>query len=235
MAAVLAGGSAAVLSHRSAAALWGIRQDPRVRVDVTAPTRRGKREGIRFHRSALPADERTSLSGIPVTSVSRTLMDLASTLRRNELARALERAEALRLDDAISLAELLSRHPRRSGAAAIRAILAAGADGATLTRSELENRFLGFLDDFGLPRPLVNASLQAGPGRFEVDCVWPGHRLVVELDGYATHGTGAAFERDRERDRALHVAGWRVIRVTWAQLGNGPQALAADLAVLLGR
>jgi very-short-patch-repair endonuclease len=105
--------------------------------------------------------------------------------------------------------------------------------GALITRGELEDRFLGFLDAFGLPRPEVNATLPVLGGTVEADCVWRGPRLVVELDGYATHAPRHAFERDRARDRALLAAGWRVARVTWRQLAADPRALAAELRALL--
>jgi hypothetical protein len=105
---------------------------------------------------------------------------------------------------------------------------------ATLTRSELEDRFLTFLDAYGLARPEVNADLNLDGRWFEADFFWRDQHLIVELDGHQTHGTRAAFERDRERDRILQVHGWRIIRITWRQLHDTPDAVAADLARLLG-
>jgi very-short-patch-repair endonuclease len=122
--------------------------------------------------------------------------------------------------------ELIERYPWRKGIASIRAILDIG---PAFTRSELEARFMSFVRQTALPSPLLNADLQG----FECDCVWPEHRLIVELDGHAAHGTVAAFERDRARDRALTAVGWRVVRVTWRQLEDNAAALARDLRNIL--
>ena len=133
------------------------------------------------------------------------------------------------------LIELSSRHhlPTATRYPAIRAILAAGAVGTTFTRSELEERFLRFVAHQGLPRPELNVPIALRGGFVEVDCVWRRARLIAELDGRAVHGTAAAFERDRSRDRALSAAGWRVVRITWRQLSEVPRELAADIGVLL--
>jgi very-short-patch-repair endonuclease len=227
MAAVLAAGLGAVLSHRSAGALWDMRTS-RNRIEVCAPRER-HRPGIVVYCSHLELDEITEVDGIPVTTVHRTLLDLATVLPRPQLERAVERAEALRLADTLSLAALLERHRGRRGTAALREIVREGIAPA-LTRSELEERFLTFLDAHGLPKPEVNADI-AG---FEVDFLWRRQHLIVELDGHETHGTRAAFERDRERDRSLQARGWCVVRITWRQLRDQPDALAADLATLLG-
>jgi hypothetical protein len=123
--------------------------------------------------------------------------------------------------------------PAGQGNATVRAILAERSAGSTVTRSELEERFLSFLAHAGLPRPEVNVHLEAGGRLLECDCVWRAARLAVELDGHAFHGTPTAYERDRARDRALSAAGWRVVRVTWNQLQRERRALSADLEVLL--
>ena len=129
----------------------------------------------------------------------------------------------------------LDRHPGRPGAPALRAILATGAIGAGITRSELEERFLALLDDAGLPAPEVNVALAHASGWVEADCVWRALGVVAELDGYASHGTRAAFERDRARDRALQAAGWHVARITWRHLEEEPDVVVAELRELLGR
>ena len=234
MAAVLAGGPSAVLSHRSAAALWGIRASARARIEVTtAPPRRSRRE-IQVHGAVRAADEVTIVSGIPVTTASRTLLDLAAVATPRQVAGALAEAEVLRLADAVSLAALVSRHRGRPGVAEIRRLLERGRVDAAITRSELEDRFLELLESKGLPRPQVNRSLRLSTGRFvEADCVWEEPRLVVELDGYASHGTRTAFERDRARDRALQATGWRIVRVTWRQLHEQPGAVARELRALV--
>jgi hypothetical protein len=222
-----------VLSHRSAGALLGIVSKRSSRIDITGPTRRRARPGIRFHELTLPPDELTVVDGIPATTAPRTLLDLAPVLRPRQLERALNEADVLRLTDDLSLLDLLARYPHRPGAPALRAALEARRAGATVTRSELEELFLELVDGAGLPRPRVNVPIEV-PGRtFEVDCAWVGRRLAVELDGRGVHHTLPAFERDRERDRLLAVAGWRVVRVTWRQLRDQPHRLAADLRALL--
>jgi len=233
MAAVLAAGPGAALSHRPAAALWGIRADARGRVEVTTPHRVVARAGIQARLALLPADERTNVDGIPVTTVPRTLLDLAAVLRRDQLERALEQAEALRLADSLSLAALLERHPGRRGAANLKAVLAEGRVGAGVTRSRLEERFLAFVASAGLPRPDVNVRLCVAGHWIEADCLWREHGLIVELDSRRWHATRAAFDRDRARDRRTHVAGWRVVRVTWRDLQREGAALESDLRALI--
>lgn len=231
--AVLAGGPGAVLSHRSAAALWGLVPPGSGPIDVTVPGRRRPRAGLRFHESHLPPDEIGSHDGIPVTSVPRTLLDNAALLTPRRLERALKEAEVLRLADRLTLDDLLDRYPGRAGSANVRAALEGRRAGASVAKSELEERFIELLDAAGLPRPEVNVTVALPGRRPEVDCLWRHQRLVVELDSRAFHGTVAAFEQDRERDRALHAGGWDVIRVTWRQLNEGRQALIADLDRLL--
>jgi very-short-patch-repair endonuclease len=227
MAATLAGGDGAVLSHRSAAALWGMRDGSPACADVTIPRSRRPRSGLVARRVDLRADEVTVHRGIPVTTPARTLLDLAAILDEHRLARAAERAEALRLTSPTSLEALAARYRGRPGVPALGRIAPNVA--ATTTRSELERRFLTLLDAERLPRPLVNVPIEGA----EADFAWPARRLVVELDGYETHGTRAAFERDRARDRALQAQGWRVIRITWRQLRDEPGLVAAQLRVLL--
>ena len=178
-------------------------------------------------------DEITVRDGIPVTTVPRTLLDLAAVADLWTVERAMNEAEAGGHSDALSLPALLARHPRRRGAATIRTILDAYGIGLTRTRSELEARFVRFLDLYGLPRPAFNQAIALSGRHVEGDCVWRAQRLVVELDGRTFHDTAATFEHDRARDRVLAAAGWRVIRVTWRQLHDEPAALAADLRRIL--
>jgi very-short-patch-repair endonuclease len=175
------------------------------------------------------------VEGIPVTSPPRTLLDLAAVLDPRQVGRAVHEAEVLRLTDPLTLDDLVARYPRRRGIATIKAVLAAGRFGATVTRSELEERFLAFLEANHLPSPEVNVGVKSAERWVEADCVWRAQRLIVELDGRVVHATTQAFERDRARDRGLQVAGWRVVRVTWRHLHDDPAALAADLRGLLGR
>jgi len=231
MAAVLAGGPGAVLSHRAAAALWGIRRTAHS-LEITC-ARHLQRPGIRAYRADLPADEVTLHEAIPVTSPPRTLFDLAAVVSIEQLRRAVNEAEIRRLWDALSLADLLVRHPRRPGAAAVRTVIATPGGGGP--RNDLEELFLALLDRAGLARPLVNEPFWIS-GRFiEPDCLWREQRVIVELDGYETHCTRAAYESDRARDRMLTAAGWHVMRITWRQLRDEPEAVVRDLRTLLTR
>jgi very-short-patch-repair endonuclease len=221
-----------VLSHRCAAALWGILEGWPVTVDVSVPRRLTSRPGVRIREAAIAPDERTVHAGIPVTTVARTLLDLAAVLQPHELNRALERAEALRLADQTSLVALMDRHRGRRGTANLKAAMREGLRPA-VTKSELERRFLAFVEQAGLPRPRINLWLQIGGDWLEVDCAWPDQRVIVELDSRAYHQTTAAFERDRQRDRKLQAAGWRAIRVTDRALREEAAVLREELAALL--
>jgi very-short-patch-repair endonuclease len=229
MAAVLACGPDAVLSHHSAAALWGIRQSDRI--EVTRPTSYRGSKDITVHRSPVRTDERSTHRGIPTTTVPRTLLDLSAVVRLDTLRSALRQAEQLRLTDPLSLHDLAERYPRRPGLASIRALLEEASIGARVIRSELEERFQAFLLNAGLPLPRTNQRIEG----YEVDCVWAEQRLIVELDGHATHSPAHAFEADRARDRKLQAAGWLVIRITWRQLHEEPHLVEADLRRLLAQ
>ncbi len=233
MAAVLAAGPGAVVSHRSAAALWGIAGGGSP-YDLLVPSRRRSPAGRVTRTAALPADEQTVFDGIPLTTVPRTLLDLAAVLSPQRLERAVNEAEVQRLSDPLSLDDLVARYPRRRGTAAVRAILAQGRLGLDVTKSELELEFHAFLREHRLPRPEWQAELAASGRTFEVDCLWRAQRLAVELDSRTFHDAPTRFESDRARDRALSVAGWRVIRITWRQLHRERATLAADLRRLLG-
>ncbi len=170
--------------------------------------------------------------GIPVTSVFRTLFDLAGVLSKRQLERALNEVEVRGLTDRLSLSELMRRHPRHRGAATLRELLGAKTPGG-ITRNDFEELFVAFLDAHGLPRPSFNATLPLRGRLLEVDCMWREQGLIVELDGGAVHRTERAFESDRQRDRMLLVEGWRSTRITWRQLRDEPAAIAADLRDLL--
>jgi hypothetical protein len=128
--------------------------------------------------------------GIPVTTVPRTLLDLAAVLDQRAVERAINEAERLQLFDALSLEDLVHRYPGRTGVRKIRAILADGHIGAANTREELEHRFITFLDRYGVPRPEINSYMEMGGRTYEVDCLWRTQRLIVELDGRAPTAPG---------------------------------------------
>jgi very-short-patch-repair endonuclease len=221
MAAVLACGDEAALSHFSAAVLWGMLNSDG-KVHVTAPGER-VRPGLAVHRAALEAGEVTKRAGIPVTTPARTLIDLADVASRRTLERAFDEAEFLRLD----CTGLAARHGRR-GSGALSSVLAVHAAGSTRTRSELEEMFLALCDKHGLPRPEVNVHIEG----YECDFVWREQRLIVETDGAAAHGTARAMRRDPTRDAELMIAGWRVWRVTYERLLREPDAVAEQLVRL---
>lgn len=233
MSAVLACGSGAVVSHRSAAALWGLIPDPSEAepVDVTlVGADRGRRPGIRAHRVLrLAEDERAAAGGVPVTSPARTVVDLAPSLGMRELETTLARAERRSLLSLDEMRRATERTAGVPGAPRLRALLAAGAP--ALTRSEAEERFLEMVRAAGLPRPEVNARV-AG---VEVDFLFRSERVVVEIDGYAHHGSERAFARDRRRDARLFAAGWVVLRFTWAQITDGQLETVSLLTKTLAR
>jgi hypothetical protein len=232
MAAVLAAGPGAALSHRSAAALWAIRNDTRARVDVSVPRHRRSTARLAVHVVAMEHDEVETHDGIRVTTPARTLFDLAAIVSRTRLEAAFNEAEYRRLTSPVSLGALLARYPRRRGTANVRRVLDDHhKNGQTRVRSDLELELIALLDAAGLPRPLINRETDRG----ELDARWPEHKLIVECDGFAAHGTRKAFEDDRARDRALTADGWRVIRLTARQIDDEPGTIAAQLARLLGQ
>lgn len=231
LAAVVACGPEAVLSHRSAAVSRGLWTEARTTVDVTT-TRRGARprSGIDLHRvRALDPRDVTRHRGIPVTTVARILVDLAGTLGSRGLERVLEQAYVERLLAQGDLEDALSRaHGKRTRP--LIALLEQRRPTA-ITRSELEERFLALSRRAHLPDPEVNTRL-AG---YQVDFLWREQRVVVETDGWAAHRTRRAFEHDRARDIDLHLAGFRVHRFSYDQVVRTPYETAARLAKLLYR
>jgi predicted transcriptional regulator of viral defense system len=214
MAAVLAGGPGAVLSHRSAAVLWGLcDEDCRASIDVTAPNRRGRiPRGISAHREgSLTSADRTTLHGIPCTTLARTLLDLAGSAPIWELRKAVSEAEVLRVLDHAAVRSLIKRSRGRRGVARLRMLLDEIHPETKRTRSEMERRFLRMCERGGLPPPEVNVSLDVGDGRrLRPDFLWRDAGLIVEADSRRFHGTDSAFQRDRRREQRLQLAGWRV-------------------------
>jgi hypothetical protein len=234
MAAVLACGPGAVLSHWSAAALWGFRSHAGGPIHVTSPSKtNSSRSSICRHRVLLRPDEVGIEDNIPVTTVPRTNFDLAAISDAHLVESALRQCEYLRLYDSLSLWDLLDRHPRHRGSRAARTALSRLEETPGEVEEGLEERFLSFLDAQGLPRPELNPWLEVDGHRYKVDCLWRAQGLIAELDSWQAHGTRSAFQIDKARDRRLQVAGYATTRITDLQLKQEPDALAADLRALL--
>ena len=233
IAAVFACGVGAVLSHRSAAELWGLRASSPTAIDVTAIGRsRHRRPGIVVHRPRrFDPEDRASLDGLPITTIARTLLDLAEVIPRRELARAIEQAELIGVFDLQAIEELLGRSRGRRGLRPLRFELARVRETAqsAFTRSELERALLELCRGQRLPAPSMNISIEG----LEVDAVWHSASLAVEMDGFEYHRTTAAFERDRRRDEILQLAGYRVLRFTYRRLKTDPDGVARTLRSML--
>lgn len=235
MAAVLACGRGAQLSHRCAGALRGLVERPSGLIEVTVPRPVRKRPGIRaFTATDLAPADRTVVDAIPCTSVARTLLGVAA-VEPQALQGAVAQAEKRHLLDLTGLHSLIARFPRRPGAPALRRALAEHSVELEWTRSRLEDRFFSLCRRAGLERPDVNAFIAVSGWAGEVDFSWPELRLIVETDGYEGHGDRAAFEEDRRRDQHLVAAGWRVIRVTWRQVVYEPERVVETLGRLSAR
>ena len=239
MAAVLACGEGAIISHRSAGALLELLDvGPRV-IDVIAPPSRGRAiDGIHLHRVRPPRLEETgAVDGIPCTSPARTLVDLAGVVGDWTLRSAFERAAARRMLDIAAIERSLG--PGRRGAKSLRALIGQWRAAAPLTKtrgrleSPLEAKVLPLLAGRNLPAPLLNAPVEIASGRIEVDFLWPGHRFAVEADSRDFHATHVAFERDRWRDRELMRAGYSVLRVTSREAEHEGEAVAETIALRL--
>jgi len=207
MAAVLACGEAAMLSHTSAAELWGMcrRHPGPIHITVVGTGGRKQRRGILLHRSStLTAQQRTVRHGIPVTSAARTLEDLRPLLSPAQFALALREAEFRRL--------AVGNQEKGDG-----------------SRSELEARMLALCRRHRLPQPEVNASIDG----YLVDFIWADASLIVEMDGWESHRTRSAFEADRARDARLAVLGYEVIRFTWRQVTDDARGVAKTVRALL--
>jgi Protein of unknown function (DUF559) len=213
LAAVLACGPGAVLSHRSAASHWGLLRTDQTRIDVTAPRGRHGAPGIRLHRSrSLDAQDTTHHEGIPITSVSRTLLDLAATARPSELERALAQTERLQLYDHRATEGTIAR---ANGHRGTQILAQATSRTPKWTQNEWEAEFLDLIREAGLPEPETNDAFHVPDyGHCEPDYHWPQNRVIVETDGFETHGTRHAFRNDRAKDAALTAYGYRVLRFT---------------------
>lgn len=231
-AAVLACGNGAVLSHRSAAHLHGLFRAGPQRIEITIPTSNGRktRPGITLHRCALSATEVTNNGCLPLTSLARTLLDVAEVVPHRILIAAIDRAEELRILDLNQVQADLDAHPHRHGAAKLTKAIAEYAQGPVL-RSILERDFLALCHKHQLPIPHTNRTL----GPYEADFHWPEHRLIAETDGRAHHARRKAFTKDRVRDAELLADGWRTVRFTYAQVVHEAAWVAGILRRALTR
>lgn len=231
MAAVLCCGSDVVLSHRSAAALYGFGAESRDRIEVSSRSLSYiRRSGIRVHRRpALRPDDLGSHCGVPVTSPVCTLLDIATQLDSARLERAVNEADRLELIDSESLQETVEGHRGQPGVARLRTLL--NRRTFRLTDSELERRFLPLVDAVGLPRPLTRQHLNG----FRVDFFWPDLGFVVETDGLRYHRTPAQQARDRLRDQAHTAAGMTPLRFTHEQVRFEPDYVRETLSAVARR
>jgi hypothetical protein len=220
MAAVLAA-YPSVASHWSAAWLWGLLRSRPGTVHVTCPASRRIRREFVVHASDLPDADYTVREGIPVTSLPRTILDIAVGAQSKTVARYIERAEESKAFDLGEMRALLDRSNGHQGAAKVSATLDAYFSERQFTRSGLERRFLALVRDAGLPEPAMNCFV-AG---HEIDAYWDDARFGVEIDVYSTHGSRVSFEADRTRDDELLLAGVETIRVTGVRLEREPAAV----------
>jgi len=228
LAGVFACGPQALLSHRSAAALWRFMGSSAVAIEVTAPRGIKAKPDILVHRTRLiHAEDRTTIDGIPTTGMARTLVDLADVLDERRLAAAINEAEVLRVLDMTALEATLGRLPGRKGRDRLSRALAAYTDDPGYSRSEAERLFLRLCAGNGLPTP----SRIAVAG-YELDFYWPDARLAIEVDGAAFHRTRRAFHEDRRRDRRLAALGVQVARIPWRDLTSGDGSLVAELQAI---
>lgn len=233
-ATVLSFGPHAVASHRTAGEVQALLvRPPATQSAPVVSVRQGhplQRPGAVLHRVRMADDERCVCDGIPATSPARTLLDLAAELEERALEQVIAAALRAGLATEAGIVRLLTRYPRRAGSPRLMALLRDDAPPA-FTRSEAEGRFLQLVRRAGLPAPAVN-TLVCG---FEVDFCWIMHKLVVEIDGLAYHSTRAAQRRDRRRDATLTASGWRVLRFSWDDVTQRPEATLAKLVLALAR
>lgn len=238
LAAILACGEGAVLSHGSAAELIGLWDKRPVPVDIIVPRRAGRKiPDIRWHNVLRPTPAEIEVrNGMSCTTPARTLVDMAGNTGPASLRRLVEQAAVLRLLDVRAVDRVLARG-RRRGAPNLRAILdlwRTDDERRPRLRSLLEARLLPALAAAGVPRPECNVTLRLAGERIEVDLLWRPQRLAIETDGEETHGTRSAFQSDRRRDQILVAAGYRVARVTWLQLEDEADAVVTRIKRMLG-
>jgi very-short-patch-repair endonuclease len=229
MAAALACGPDAVISHHAAAALHDLRPLPHSQIDVTAPVKRAHK-GIRCHVArTMPAA--TTIDAIPVTTLERTYVDYAEQATPRQLIAALEAGQRRNVLDLRKLQHLIDHSPGRRGITPLRAAIAQLTDDPAWTQSQLERDFQELIRGTDIPTPAFNVSIEGEV----VDCAWIAQRLVVEIDGYESHKIKRQFEDDRRRDIKLQKLGWRVLRLTYDRIHHEPAGVLDDLRAMLAR
>jgi very-short-patch-repair endonuclease len=226
--------SGAVISHRSAAALLGLREVAPVVIDVIPPVEHGRKiDGIKPHRVPYPrrSEVRTAY-GIPCTTVARTLVDIAGSSDIEKLREAVEMAATRKKLDIVAVEAVLANGPRRRGAPALRCVLdewrpVAETARYSTVRSLFEVKLLPLVAAAGLPIPKMNARVRTAERVLEVDLHWPDQRFVVEADSRRHHAIEVAFERDHKRTRELIAVGYGVLRVSWREVEDEPAAVFA--------
>jgi predicted transcriptional regulator of viral defense system len=238
MAAVLACGEGAVLSHRSAARLHGLGNYGNHRIEVTVPKRSTRtHSGVAVHTSTtLTQADVTVVNSIPTTTIPRALFDIGEAVTPRQLERAFDQADAMQALDLNEIQDQIARNPTRPAARAVRHLLQTHYIGSTPTENDFEDAFLALTRSLNLPDPTPQFYIDPGDGEppIRADFAWPALKIAVETDGRRTHGTRQAFESDRRRDQRLTAAGWTVIRTTWRQLMQRPHELKPVLLKLLG-
>jgi Transcriptional regulator, AbiEi antitoxin/Protein of unknown function (DUF559) len=239
MAAVLACGPGAALSHRSAAALRGLRRTQRSGLDVTVPNRSCRRHaGLDVHRSTtLRPEDVTRVRGIPCTTIARTILDMAEVIQPRQLEAVFEQADQMELLDLRALGEQVALSPTRVGASRVKKLIDEYEFGLGVTWSDLERDFKAMIAPAAIPMPLINHFIVLSDGGEAIrrDFYWPEYGLVVETDGWRTHRTRAAVERDRRNDQRLTVAGYLVVRMTYRQIHREPARMVAIILKLMDR
>jgi hypothetical protein len=239
MAAVLACGPGAAVSHRSAAALRGLRRTERSGIDVTVPGRSCRRHaGIDIHRSTtLRPEDVTCVKAIPCTTIARTILDVAEVIKPRQLEAVFEQADQEGVLDLRALNEQVALSPTRVGASRVNKLIDEYEFGRGVTWSELERDFKAMIAPAGIPMPLINHFIVLDDGEEAIrrDFYWPEYRLIVETDGWRTHRTRAAVERDRRNDQRLTLAGFTVVRMTYRQIHREPARMVAIILELIDR
>ena len=232
--ALLACGSDAVLSHRSAAAVWGVLPTPATIVQLSVPSARGRRrrhDRIRAHRIIVPPTERTRRDGLPVTTLARTLLDVAATEPTRVVEQALDGADTRRVLDLRTIEQVAPPGCGRPGAKHLWRVLRTHHPGTTITKSMKEEAMLAICREHALPHPVLNAYVEG----WEVDFVWHAHRLAVEVQSTAFHATSQRIARDAEKEADLMAAGWQVLHVADRQLVYEPAQVARRVVAVLSR